>query len=192
MGLAIDHWGLFDAPQNSMTLLRVLGAFLVFVGVIATVGKPKSSETQSVSLIHWLWRLAGISFGMLTAMQSAINCRLGSVLHSAATAALVSFAVGAAVLIVLNIVLRWRPRIQRLGSSHPWWMWFGGSLGALFVFTNAALVPKIGTSLTVIAALLGMMISSIAVERIRGGRTGVRQILGVSAMLTGIIMIRLL
>ncbi|KKO86026.1 membrane protein [Corynebacterium ulcerans] len=192
MGLAIDHWGLFDAPQNSINPLRVAGALLVFAGVLATVGKPKSSKTQSGSFIHWIWRLAGVSFGMLTAMQSAINGRLGAVLHSAATAALVSFSVGAAALILLNIVLRWRPRIQRVGSSHPWWMWFGGSLGALFVFTNAALVPKIGTGLTVVAALLGMMISSIAIERIRGGHSGIRQILGVVAMLIGIVAIRLL
>ncbi|AUY61053.1 EamA-like transporter family protein [Corynebacterium pseudotuberculosis] len=192
MGLVIDHWGLFDAQQNPITVLRVVGALLVFAGVVATVGKPQRSADQSVSLIHWLWRLAGISFGMLTAMQSAINGRLGSVLNSAATAALVSFAVGATNLIALNIVLRWRPRVPRPGSSHPWWMWFGGSLGALFIFANAALVPKIGTGLTVVAALLGMMISSIAIERIRGGKTEVRQILGVTAMLAGIIVIRLL
>ncbi|AKS13935.1 hypothetical protein CPTD_01784 [Corynebacterium pseudotuberculosis] len=80
MGLVIDHWGLFDAQQNPITVLRVVGALLVFAGVVATVGKPQRSADQSVSLIHWLWRLAGISFGMLTAMQSAINGRLGSVL----------------------------------------------------------------------------------------------------------------
>ncbi|KEX88146.1 hypothetical protein CPTD_01785 [Corynebacterium pseudotuberculosis] len=53
-------------------------------------------------------------------------------------------------------------------------------------------MPKIGTGLTVVAALLGTMISSIAIERIRGGKTEVRQILGVTAMLAGIIVIRLL
>lgn len=47
-------------------------------------------------------------------------------------------------------------------------MWVGGVLGALFIFGNAALVPQIGTGLTVVAGLLGSMLGSLIIDRVSG------------------------
>lgn len=193
MGLIVDHFGLFESPQSSLTAVRAIGAIIVLVGVIAVVATPSaatSSEDSATAL--WLWRLAGFIFGCFTASQSAINGHLGQVTGSPVSAALVSFAVGVTALVIVNIVLRWRPRIERPeGKPNPWWMWIGGVLGALFIFGNAALVPQIGTGLTVVAGLLGSMLGSLIIDRVSGALIKSRQVLGIALLLTGVVLIRL-
>lgn len=193
MGLIVDHFGLFESPQSSLTAVRAIGAIIVLIGVIAVVATPSaatSSEDSATAL--WLWRLAGFIFGCFTASQSAINGHLGQVTGSPVSAALVSFAVGVTALVIVNIVLRWRPRIERPeGKPNPWWMWVGGVLGALFIFGNAALVPQIGTGLTVVAGLLGSMLGSLIIDRVSGAPIKSRQVLGIALLLTGVVLIRL-
>lgn len=193
MGLIVDHFGLFESPQSSLTAVRAIGAIIVLVGVIAVVATPSaatSSEDSATAL--WLWRLAGFIFGCFTASQSAINGHLGQVTGSPVSAALVSFAVGVTALVIVNIVLRWRPRIKHPeGKPNPWWMWIGGVLGALFIFGNAALVPQIGTGLTVVAGLLGSMLGSLIIDRVSGAPIKSRQVLGIALLLTGVVLIRL-
>ncbi|WP_298693571.1 DMT family transporter [uncultured Corynebacterium sp.] len=193
MGLIVDHFGLFESPQSSLTAVRAIGAIIVLVGVITVVATPSaatSSEDSATAL--WLWRLAGFIFGCFTASQSAINGHLGQVTGSPVSAALVSFAVGVTALVIVNIVLRWRPRIERPeGKPNPWWMWIGGVLGALFIFGNAALVPQIGTGLTVVAGLLGSMLGSLIIDRVSGAPIKSRQVLGIALLLTGVVLIRL-
>ncbi|ERS58723.1 hypothetical protein HMPREF1261_01730 [Corynebacterium sp. KPL1818] len=193
MGLIVDHFGLFESPQSSLTVVRAIGAIIVLIGVIAVVATPSAATTSEDSATAlWLWRLAGFIFGCFTASQSAINGHLGQVTGSPVSAALVSFAVGVTALVIVNIVLRWRPRIERPeGKPNPWWMWVGGVLGALFIFGNAALVPQIGTGLTVVAGLLGSMLGSLIIDRVSGAPIKSRQVLGIALLLTGVVLIRL-
>ena len=64
-------------------------------------------------------------------------------------------------------------------------------MGAMFVFGNAALVPQIGTGLTVVATLLGSMLGSVLIDRLRGARVAMRQVAGIAVILVGVILIRL-
>jgi len=193
MGLVIDHLGLFDSPISPLTVVRMLGALIVLGGVIAIVAGPGApTKREDSATAPWMWRLAGFVFGCFTASQSAINGHLGQITGSPVSAALVSFSVGVSALAIVNIVLRWRPRIERPeGKNNPWWMWVGGVLGALFVFGNAALVPQLGTGLTVVAALLGSMLGSLLIDRLRGARVTLRQVAGIAVILVGVILIRL-
>ena len=193
MGVVIDHFGFFDSPASPLTIVRAVGALVALGGVIAIVagpGAPTKRDDNTMAL--WLWRLAGFIFGCFTASQSAINGHLGQITGSPVSAALVSFTIGVSALIVLNIILRWRPRIERPdGEANPWWMWVGGVLGALFVLGNAALVPQIGTGLTVVATLLGSMLGSLLIDHMRGARVQLRQVVGIAVILIGVVLIRL-
>lgn len=193
MGLIVDHFGLFESPQSSLTAVRAIGAIIVLAGVIAVVATPSAATyNEDSATALWLWRLAGFIFGCFTASQSAINGHLGQVTGSPVSAALVSFTVGVTALVIVNIVLHWRPRIERPdGKPNPWWMWIGGVLGALFIFGNAALVPQIGTGLTVVAGLLGSMLGSLIIDRVSGAPIKSRQVLGIALLLTGVVLIRL-
>ena len=218
-GLLIDHFGLFHAPQSSLTAPRLLGAVLVILGVLIAVGvvrprratsssdsTPNSPESRAVRGPRvWLWRLLGVCVGGFVAAQATINSHLGQLLNSPVRAATVSFAVGVAVLAVLVIFGRQPLKVKRLPASHdedarieknPPWMWIGGFIGAIFVTTQAILVAQIGTGMTVIATLMGMMAGSLLVDRF--GLMGAprvpvtkAKVAGLLVMLVGVALVRL-
>lgn len=206
MGLIIDHFGLFRAPEHALNLTRVLGAVLLIVGVIGAIGvidaalRPTERIPTGTSsgLSLWGWRIAGVVFGMFSAAQTAINGQLGVAFGSAVGAALVSFTFGVATLFLIVLVTRARWRLSRPegAARNPWWMWIGGFLGAAFVFGNAYLSPIIGTGLTVMTILLGMMAGSLLIDHF--GLMGARrkpvtllQAVGLALMVAGVAVIRL-
>lgn len=206
MGLLIDHFGWFESAQSSLTGTRVAGASLLIVGVLGAIGlvdallvKDKTVSTgASAGAGLWLWRLAGVVFGMLSASQTAVNGRLGVELGSAVSSALISFCVGVSTLLLIVLATRTKWQLSRINEQpNPWWMWIGGFLGALFVFANAFLAPIIGTGLTVMVILLGMMAGSLLIDHF--GLLGARkkpttrvQALGLALMVAGVAAIRVL
>ncbi|AZA11965.1 DMT family transporter [Corynebacterium gerontici] len=186
-GMIIDNFGLFDAPVLPADPTRILGASVVMLGVLACVWRPKSSGQER----HLPLQIAGIGFGMCLAAQSAINGQLGMSLDTPISAALISFAVGTATLLVINIGLRWRPNLWITQNTQPLWMWTGGLLGAIFVSTNALLAPRIGTGLTVLATLSGMMLASVLIDRARGAKVNARQIAGLATVIAGVSLLTL-
>lgn len=206
MGLIIDEFGLFNAPRVGLTGSRIVGAVLLLLGVLGAIGVANRLLSASVSdhnephlgLRVWLWRLLGIVVGMCSATQTAINGRLGVVLGSAVSAALVSFTIGTLALLLIVLATRTPWRLSRVGDRpNPWWMWIGGSLGAAYVFGNAFLAPVLGTGLTVMVVVLGMMVGSLIFDHF--GLLGTRrkpatllQVIGLVFMAAGVGVIRLL
>ncbi|NLF91614.1 MAG: DMT family transporter [Corynebacterium marinum] len=206
MGLLIDHFGWFNAPQAALGATRILGALLLVSGVLGAIGLADAllrrdrvvGTGSSAGLSLWAWRFAGVVFGMFSATQTAVNGQLGVVLGTATGAALVSFTVGVSVLllIVLGTRAKWGLGVPAGMDRNPWWMWIGGFLGAAFVFGNAFLSPVIGTGLTVMTILLGMMAGSLLIDHfgLLGARrkpTTLLQALGLACMVAGVAVIRL-
>lgn len=208
MGLIIDTFGLFYSAQQTLNITRLLGILLVIAGVVGAVvlGQKRShknlpsdsspSDEQDAGL--WGWRALALGTGFLMAAQSAINGHLGVVLGSSAKSAFVSFTVGTIVLALIACVLKLKIRIRvpQGKTKNPWWMYFGGVLGALFVAGNALLVPVLGTGLTIMAALTGMITGSLMVDKfglLQAPQRAVTltQVLSLGVMVIGIALVRL-
>lgn len=206
MGLLIDHFGWFNSPQAPLTSTRIAGALLLIVGVLGAIrfldtllrrDMTGEQDGRADGAGLWLWRVAGVLFGMCSAAQTAVNGHLGVVLDSAVAAALVSFTVGVVTLLVIVLLTRTKWQLRRIDDrSNPWWMWIGGFLGAAFVFGNAFLAPVIGTGLTVMVVLLGLMAGSLIIDHF--GLLGARrkpvtalQAVGLLLMIAGVALIRL-
>lgn len=206
MGLLIDHFGWFNAPQADLDATRALGALLLVAGVLGAIGLADAllrrdrviGTGSSAGLSLWAWRAAGVVFGMFSAAQTAVNGQLGVVLGTATGAALVSFTVGVSTLLLIVLATRakWRLGVPAGRDRNPWWMWIGGFLGAAFVFGNAFLSPVIGTGLTVMTILLGMMAGSLLIDHFglldaRRKPVTVLQAAGLACMVAGVAVIRL-
>lgn len=200
MGLLIDTFGLFGAPQLTLSWLRALGAVLVLLGALAVVGVFRRGLGEAAEKPRgiWLWRLMGVLMGACAATQISVNSRLGMVLGSPVEAALVSFSVGALTLLILLLVTRtpWKG-VALAGERNPWWMWIGGILGATLIYATALLGPILGTGMTVVLMLLGMMAASLMIDTfgLLGAakrRVAWSQVLGLIVIVAGAAMIRLL
>lgn len=207
MGLIIDNFGLFYAPQTDLTLLRVLGAILVLLGVINVVMAKKTLDNNLLNKPKWqhtlLWQVFGIIAGMLSTVQTAVNGHLGIILASPVKAAVISFIIGIVLLAVICVIillqrktvsaLRIEPRRR---ENYPWWIWLGGILGGLFVLTNAYLSNIIGTGMTIIAILIGSTSGGLIIDcfGLLGSErkpVGMRQIFGIIIMIIGAAAIKL-
>lgn len=201
MGLIVDRFGLFASPQITVGALRVLGAFIVVVGIamVLEVGRTSRSLARATGAKLWLLRGLGVIMGMGSATQTAVNGHLGRVLDSPIQAGQISLAVGLAVLVVLVVVLPQDRRAIASGvAPGPWWMWMGGVLGAFFVFGGAWLSPLLGTGTTVIGSLTGTIICGQVLESLGVGTGGRKapptpyRIVGLAVVLVGVAMVRLL
>lgn len=206
MGILIDTFGWFRGTVVSLTLWRVLGAALVFAGVVlvAVGGKdgsgapsenaaPKTKQRSEATL--WAYRLFGAAFGTLGAVQTAVNGQLGAFLNSPVQSSTMNFLVGTILLAL--ICLFGHKKAPEPSFKGPWWMWVGGFLGGAFVMFNVFLQHHLGTGMTVILNLTGLTAGGLLVDK-----TGVLQspkkpvtamrVIGVLIMLGGAVMIRLL
>lgn len=202
MGLLIDSLGLFNSPQIDFSPLRLLGAIAVSSGALLVVGVFSQGGQDTFvedGVTVWLWRAFGVVMGACAATQTAVNGHLGTILGSPVGSAFISFAVGVLALLLLLLLARtpWRGIVKPAEGRNPWWMWTGGILGATLVFANAFLAPTLGTGLTVVLSLTGMMAASLLIDSL--GLIGSRrvpvkplQVIGLLVIITGVILIRLI
>jgi transporter family-2 protein len=102
--------------------------------------------------------------GGLIALQAPINSGLGKATGSL-PAALVSFLVGALVLLAIVLV---SGKIGGLGeaSGVEWYYLLGGVLGAAYVFTALTVVDEIGAGGVAAATIFGQLTASVALDRL--------------------------
>lgn len=132
--------------------------------------------------------LAGVGVGF----QAIFNARLGAANGSVFGAALISFLVGTSMLAL--VVLARGERVWPL-EPVPWWAWIGGALGAFYIVTAVAAVPRIGPTLLFLSVIFGQVALGFTVERL--GAFGIErtpvtawQLAGYALVVVGFALIR--
>lgn len=197
--LLIDHFGLFDSLRIPLTCVRIFGMVLVVTGVVFVIVLPnlKFRTPSTNNRGKLLWQITGIVAGCLMASIGAIYGTLGLRLGSAVQASTVSFLIAVCVMAAFCAANgSIRSARHAFDRGNPWWMWLGGICGAIAVFGNSWLIPKIGAGVFFTAFLIGQMILSLCMEKF--GWMGAMkkpitaiQIVGIVLMLVGVALIRM-
>ncbi len=112
----------------------------------------------------WPYYLFAVAAGAMLPLQFGINAQLATWVGSPLRATLVSFVVGAAVLLVATLLFaRGWPGTERLGGA-PWWVWVGGFLGAFYVLGSVVTAPRLGAAALFAFILAGQAFASLAVD----------------------------
>ena len=97
--------------------------------------------------------------------QAVINARLASALAgNTLVAAVVSFCVGLSLLIIAAI---WRGGLIAALAQlpmQPLWIFAGGVLGAVFLFSTAFLAPRIGLTNMLVLIIAGQLLMSVSID----------------------------
>ena len=198
MGLLVDRFGLFGAPAMPVSWMRVLGAAVVFAGIVVVLrsGRRPMLEGDAEGLELAIFRVLGVLVGVCTAIQTSVNGYMGGIAGSSLHAGEINLAVGAVLLLVAALVTSPR-QLARRPEPGPWWMWLGGLVGATFVISGATLAPLLGTATTVIAFNAGTIAAGQALE-VRGA-FGARKnpltatrLAGLVVIFLGVLAVRLL
>ena len=119
-----------------------------------------------------LWVLASVTAGTGLAIQSRINGELGARLEHGMLAALISFGVGLAALLVLLLVSPGtRAGVLRLlrvlrDGTLPWWFVSTGLFGAFLVATQGLVVGTTGVALYTVGVVAGQTVSGLLIDRL--------------------------
>lgn len=102
---------------------------------------------------------------LIMPVQTSLNARLSAGVKSSFIAALVSFVVGTAALVLTLLLLGnslWLPH----GIFHtlPWWAWMGGCAGAIGIIVNILLFPKLGSIQTVLLVMFGQVSAGLLTD----------------------------
>ncbi len=200
--LLIDHFGWFGAKVIPLGTNRIIGALLLIIGVTLVVILPrlkaaKQTATTSSGSRQTFWQLMAVLSGCLSASITGAYAQLSSIVGNPVQATTVAFFVATMALLLFCTCLG---KTQLVGKAfsrdYPWWMWTGGLCGAIIVFGNAWLVPKVGVGVFAMALLVGQLSLSMLMEHhgwLGAPRKSISwiQIVGILLMLGGVALIRL-
>lgn len=135
-----------------------------------------------------------LAVGAVVPVQTAANARLRlSVGNRPIVPALISFTIALTLTVAATLVLQGNP-LPQLGPATPWWCWFGGLFGALFVLGNILLFPKLGPVQTVVLPILGQVAMGLIIDQLglfnsRQMDVGILRVLGALVVLAGILVV---
>ena len=120
---------------------------------------PEPSNTMN-TLLYVTALLAGLGL----AVQVGLNSTMRQFTGTAAFAAVISFCVGLAGLLVFLLVTRSELPTRSALASAPWWAWLGGLCGAFYVAIATIAGPKLGASTLLALALVGQICTAIVLD----------------------------
>ena len=112
----------------------------------------------------WIFLALALLIGALLPLQAGLNAQLRTWLPHPVEAALISFLVGSAVLLVVTLALRVPLISNSRLMSAPWWLWTGGIFGANYVLVALILAPRLGAATLIGLTVSGQMISSVVLD----------------------------
>lgn len=209
MSLVLDAGGLLGVPERPLSGERLLGALVVVAGAVLISWRASAAPRQLLAAtgvaamtgsrgqaIDLAGVIGGLAVGAILPTQSAINARLREGLDAPFTAAAVSFLGGIIILAAIVVAMR----SQRLDFSYvrevPWWAWLGGIYVAIYVASTVVLVPEFGTAVTTALIVSGQNVIALMIDHYgwvrlpRRAATG-RRLIGVVALLMGVVLIQL-
>lgn len=204
-GLVVDQFALLGAECVPMTLLRFAGAVIVFIGLVLVTKEKAAPGTENNRSLPVLYVILSFICGVACSAQIAVNGTLRMVVRSVSKATLISMSVAfiaTAVLICATALIKGRgglfdseDEIQRIPFKP--WLVSGGLFALIVVSCNAAVAPVLGTGLSTITNLVGMMAGGLVIDA--AGFLGIekkpvtlRKIAGMLIMLAGTALISFL
>ena len=106
----------------------------------------------------------GIVAGGLIAIQSVLNSSLGQRIGNLGTVLALTF-ISAILLIVLIFFFPSTSNFRNLPGISEWYLYIGGFLGVGILAAPIYLVPRIGTTSTLIAIVLGQSIIALVIDQ---------------------------
>jgi transporter family-2 protein len=102
--------------------------------------------------------------GIAIAVQTAVNSQLRVRLHDPMHATLVSFVVGTVFAVLYCVSTRSPLPESTIISQSPWWIWTGGLLGVLFIWSSVVVGPRLGVAMFLTLVMAGQMITSLIID----------------------------
>ncbi|MEL6463653.1 MAG: DMT family transporter [Pseudomonadota bacterium] len=103
--------------------------------------------------------VATVTIGLALALQPAMNAEVARRIGSGIGGVMFSLSVSVVVIVAWALITR--PTIQPAAlAAAPWWIWFSGLIGALFLLTGLSATPAIGAAGFFLCLIVGQLTGS--------------------------------
>ena len=112
------------------------------------------------------WLGLALCAGLLIPAQAAMNAKMRGFVLNPFYSAMINFAVGAAVLIILVTIttVQGQPSSWRAAATAPWWAWVGGLLGVVLVLAGVLILPRTGAAAFSVALIAGQLCGALVLD----------------------------
>jgi bacterial/archaeal transporter family-2 protein len=111
-----------------------------------------------------IYFLAALIGGAILPVQVAINTLLRRYVGEPMQVTFISYLVGTLASFGVCVFAQYPLPTSLSLSQSSWWMWIGGSLGTLYVWSTIFATPKIGASLALGLTIAGQMLAALFLD----------------------------
>ncbi len=111
-----------------------------------------------------IYLLAALLGGAVLPVQVAINTLLRRYVGEPMQVTFVSYLAGTLASLVICFLARYPLPAATALAQTSWWMWIGGCLGTLYVWSTIFATPKIGAALALALTIAGQMIAALFLD----------------------------
>ncbi len=112
----------------------------------------------------WIYGAIALLAGASLAVQVGVNNGLKTKLEQPIAASITSFATGTLALILYGLLSRSPWPSASLWKGGPWWIWLGGSFGAVYIVMTVTFSPKLGAAGWVGVVVTGQILTSVILD----------------------------
>lgn len=111
-----------------------------------------------------IYLLAALLGGAILPVQVALNTLLRRYVGEPMQVTFISYLAGTLASLSICLFARYPfPALTSLGQTS-WWMWIGGCLGTLYVWSTIFTTPRIGAALALALTIAGQMIAALFLD----------------------------
>ncbi len=134
-----------------------------------------------------LYLLAALAGGAILPVQVAINTLLRRYVGEPMQVTFVSYLAGTLASLGICCWARYPLPAATTLAQTTWWMWIGGCLGTLYVWSTIFATPRIGATLTLALTIAGQMIATLLLDHY--GAIGLTKYAASPTRIAGVVLV---
>lgn len=184
--LIVDRIGITGGGKQPITMRRVLAAVLTIIAVLVAVWQE--IQLANISLLPIIIVFLG---GFMIGVQRALNGQINDISSQSFSTTWLNFLTGTFTLVILLIINTLRGNNLVGLPTSPWWIYWGGTIGVLYIASSSIIVAKIGVLSFTLFATGGQLIGSLIFDLIappEDVKVGINLILGIVITYLGVLV----
>jgi transporter family-2 protein len=154
--LIVDRIGITGGGKQPITSRRVLAALLTIIAVIVAVWQE--IQLANISPVPVIIVFVG---GFMIGVQRALNGQINDISGQSFSTTWLNFFMGTTTLVILLMINTLRGQDLVGLPTSPWWIYWGGTIGVLYIASSSVIVAKIGVLSFTLFATGGQLIGSL-------------------------------
>jgi bacterial/archaeal transporter family-2 protein len=134
-----------------------------------------------------IYLLAALAGGAILPVQVALNTLLRRYVGEPMQVTFISYLAGTLASLVICSFGRYQLPASTSLSQTSWWMWIGGCLGTLYVWSTIFTAPKIGAALALGLTIAGQMIAALFLDHY--GAIGLTKYAASPTRIAGVVLV---